>query len=61
MVKEIRIKDGLYMSFGTRKGFGLGIVIDKWTLSIDFGIFWMALDKTVQVAWPQEAYPKEVK
>jgi hypothetical protein len=44
MVKEIRIKDGLFMSFGTRKGFGLGFVIDKWTLSIDFGIFWLALE-----------------
>jgi hypothetical protein len=44
MVKEIKIKDGLFMSFGTRKGFGLGIVIDKWTLSIDLGPLWLALE-----------------
>ena len=44
MVKEIRIKESLFLTFGTRKGFGLGIVIDKWTLSIDFAIFWMALE-----------------
>jgi len=44
MVKEIKISDGYYLAFGTRKGFGLGIVIDKWTLSIDLGIFWLALE-----------------
>ena len=44
MVKEIKISNRCYLAFGTRKGFGLGIVIDKWTLSIDLGIFWMALE-----------------
>jgi hypothetical protein len=44
MVKEIRISNRLLMCVGIRKGFGLGIVIDKWTLSIDFGIFWLALE-----------------
>tara|TARA_R110000868_G_scaffold83628_2_gene235930 strand:- start:89 stop:226 length:138 start_codon:yes stop_codon:yes gene_type:complete len=44
MVKEIRISDSKYLCVGTRKGFGLGIVIDKFTLSIDLGIFWLALE-----------------
>lgn len=44
MVKQLQISNSKTLCFGTRKGFGLGIVIDKWTLSIDLGIFWMALE-----------------
>ena len=44
MVKEIRISESKYLCVGTRKGFGLGIVIDKYTLSIDFGNLWLALE-----------------
>jgi hypothetical protein len=44
MVKEIRIRESLYLSFGTRKGFGIGIIVDKWMLSIDIGPFWLGLE-----------------
>lgn len=44
MVKEIRISESKYLCVGTRKGFGLGIVIDRWTLTIDLGPLWLALE-----------------
>jgi hypothetical protein len=43
MIKEYYNK-GWSINFGYSKRFGIGISIDKWSASVDFLCFWIAIE-----------------